>query len=91
MRWSLAATPDGYDFSGADQLVDFALSNGQRLRGHTLGTRSMVLPSGSTRNSTRQETLQRACRADGYPHDHGCPATMQETVSTVGRDQRASL
>ncbi|MBK6509780.1 MAG: endo-1,4-beta-xylanase [Haliea sp.] len=37
MKWrSLAPAPDEYDFSGADQLVDFALANGQRLRGHTL-------------------------------------------------------
>ncbi|MEZ5502169.1 MAG: endo-1,4-beta-xylanase [Halioglobus sp.] len=37
MKWaSIAATPDSYDFSNADQLVDFAISNGQRIRGHTL-------------------------------------------------------
>lgn len=37
MKWrSLAPAADEYDFSGADQLVDFALANGQRLRGHTL-------------------------------------------------------
>lgn len=37
MKWgSLAATPDSYDFDGADQLVDFARANGQRIRGHTL-------------------------------------------------------
>lgn len=37
MKWlSLAPAPDEYNFSGADQLVDFALANGQRLRGHTL-------------------------------------------------------
>lgn len=37
MKWrSLAPAADEYDFSGADQLVDFALANGQRVRGHTL-------------------------------------------------------
>jgi endo-1,4-beta-xylanase len=37
MKWqSLTTAPGVYDFSGADQLVDFALANGQRLRGHTL-------------------------------------------------------
>jgi endo-1,4-beta-xylanase len=37
MKWSrLADTPDSYDFSDADQLVDFAIANGQRIRGHTL-------------------------------------------------------
>jgi endo-1,4-beta-xylanase len=37
MKWrSLAPAPGEYDFSGADQLVDFASANGQRLRGHTL-------------------------------------------------------
>jgi endo-1,4-beta-xylanase len=37
MKWqSLAPTPGAYDFGTADQLVDFALANEQRLRGHTL-------------------------------------------------------
>ena len=47
MKWpSLAAAPGAYDFSDADQLVDFALSNGQRIRGHTLfWHRSNGLPS----------------------------------------------
>lgn len=37
MKWgSLAPTSDSFDFRNADQLVDFAIANGQRLRGHTL-------------------------------------------------------
>lgn len=37
MKWqSLAPISDSYDFRRADQLVDFALANGQRVRGHTL-------------------------------------------------------
>lgn len=37
MKWrSLAPAPGEYDFSDADELADFALANGQRLRGHTL-------------------------------------------------------
>ena len=35
-RAELAPTSDSFDFSDADQLVDFAVANGQRLRGHTL-------------------------------------------------------
>jgi endo-1,4-beta-xylanase len=37
MKWaSLAPTSDSFNFSKADQLVDFAIENGQRIRGHTL-------------------------------------------------------
>ena len=37
MKWgSLAPTADSFSFNNADQLVDFALANGQRVRGHTL-------------------------------------------------------
>lgn len=37
MKWgSLAPTSDSFSFSNADQLVDFAVANGQRVRGHTL-------------------------------------------------------
>lgn len=37
MKWgSLAPTSDSFSFSNADQLVDFAFANGQRVRGHTL-------------------------------------------------------
>jgi endo-1,4-beta-xylanase len=37
MKWrELAPAPDTYDFSRADQVVEFAIANGQRLRGHTL-------------------------------------------------------
>jgi endo-1,4-beta-xylanase len=37
MKWpSLAPAPGGYAFEAADQLVDFAIANGQRIRGHTL-------------------------------------------------------
>lgn len=37
MKWgSLAPTSDSFNFSNADKLVDFAVANGQRIRGHTL-------------------------------------------------------
>ncbi|MDG2046730.1 MAG: endo-1,4-beta-xylanase [Halioglobus sp.] len=37
MKWaSLAPTPNTYNFNQADQLVNFANANGQRVRGHTL-------------------------------------------------------
>jgi endo-1,4-beta-xylanase len=37
MKWgSLAPTSSSFNFSDADRLVDFAVANGQRLRGHTL-------------------------------------------------------
>lgn len=37
MKWgSLAPSPDSFSFSNADQLVAFAVANGQRVRGHTL-------------------------------------------------------
>ncbi len=47
MKWgSLAPTSDSFNFSQADQLVDFAIANGQRIRGHTLfWHRSNGLPS----------------------------------------------
>jgi endo-1,4-beta-xylanase len=37
MKWkALRPAPDRFDFSGADQIMDFAAQHGQRVRGHNL-------------------------------------------------------
>lgn len=37
MKWqSLSPNPGSYDFASADQLVQYAVANGQRIRGHAL-------------------------------------------------------
>ncbi|MGC8765787.1 MAG: endo-1,4-beta-xylanase [Brevinematia bacterium] len=59
MKWGLIhPTKNGYDFSGADRIVNFALKNGMRLRGHTLAWHYQNPPWLNASNLSKEKAME---------------------------------